>query len=121
MLVLVVGVTSSAYCEEEVPDVAGLWRFHLSSGDQRKDVTMKFTQDGTRLEGWLYDAARGHPKIQGKVKSNKKIIVWTRFEDRTGASQESTFRGKLEGDTITGKVYLWRKSWEFVAEPVKEE
>ncbi len=123
LLTLMAGLSAPVWSEEEsseLPDVNGLWRFHLTAGDRHRSLTMKFEQNGDRLEGWLYDQSRSHPKIKGRIDEGSKILVWTRYEDRTGSSEESTFRGTLEGERIVGRCELWRKSYDFVAEPVKE-
>jgi hypothetical protein len=83
--------------------VAGEWAVAFTTPQGRMEMTMAVTQDGTKLSGHLTSDIGEFP-LKGTVDGDRVTIVWS-FVER-GKTLEITFRGKIEGDSISGTAQI---------------
>ena len=82
----------------------GTWKWTMTSQDgQQRENTLKLKQDGEKLTGSLMGRNNQETEIaDGKLKDGQVSFKVTRkFQER---EVTSSYSGKLEGDTIKGKV-----------------
>ena len=82
---------------------AGTWKWVLvtQTGDSI-DLSLKLNQDGSKLAGVVVLGDDEVPISDGLVKENQITLNVIREQD--GKKQTSKFIGKLEGDSIKGKI-----------------
>jgi len=103
--------------ETETANVAGKWE--MSSESQRGTQTSTFTfeQEGNVLTGTV-DGQRGETPISsGSVEGNE--ITFTVVRGMGDRSQEFTYKGTVDGDTISGSTSTPRGEREFTMRRVE--
>jgi hypothetical protein len=87
----------------EKAGATGTWNWVLvtASGDSI-DLSLKLKQDGDKLAGVVVLGDNETPIAEGLIKDNQISLKVTREKD--GKTQTAKFNGKLEGDTIKGKI-----------------
>jgi hypothetical protein len=107
-----------------VGDVTGTWKWTTDRGGQTVETTLKLKQEGEKLTGKI--SGRNNTEIdieEGKVKDDEVSFKVTRmFNNNTFVM---TYKGKLEGDAIKGKISFERegetveRDWEAKREAAK--
>lgn len=99
------------------PDYSGNWTVLLSNSLTRRQITFEVEQKDGRLRGYLLEKGMPDLDLDGRLEDNHKVVLWGRFVDRSGASMEYQFKGKIEGkpghETMSGKGEYWGKRYEF--------
>ena len=110
-LALVLGFASAALAEDKKPapvDGTWKWKYKLRDGTEG-EASLKLKQDGDKLTG-TYIAREGAetPIEDGKITADGEL---TFVVNRMVGDQKMKFdyKGKLEGDTITGKIMFGRE------------
>jgi hypothetical protein len=96
---LSVMVTTAAWAA----DAGGKWNWVTRFNNQERTTNAEFKQDGEKLTGTI--SGRNNTKVEikeGTVKGGEVSFVVIR--ERNGQEFKQTFKGKLEGDTIKGKI-----------------
>jgi len=85
----------------KTPDVAGIWALTLQTpqGDTTMDTT--FTQDKEVIKVSMISPTGVEMKGEGTIKGQE--LQWTMA---ISASLSLGFKGKLDGDTMTGEVRI---------------
>ena len=83
-------------------DPSGAWKWSLSFNDQSFDVAAKFALKDGKLSGSLETPMGGTPFTDGTFKDD--TVEFTLNIDAGGTPMAIKYRGKLEGDKITGKI-----------------
>ncbi|MBI3851623.1 MAG: hypothetical protein HY298_15295 [Verrucomicrobia bacterium] len=82
---------------------AGTWNWVLTTeGGDSIELSLKLKQDGEKLSGVVVLGDNEAPILEGLVKDNEVTLKVTREED--GKTQVAKFKGKLNGDSIKGKI-----------------
>lgn len=85
-------------------NVTGDWEMTVTS-PQRGDMTwtVHFEQEGEKLTVTM-TTQRGEVKGEGTIKGNE--IEWTLTRSTPRGEFTQTFKGKVEGDTMSGEVQM---------------
>jgi hypothetical protein len=84
----------------------GTWKWEVKFNDQTFDLSLKLKQDGDKLTGTLTGPA-GDTDIQdGKYKDGD--LSFTVVREGNGQKMTFKYKGKVNGDTITGKTDIDR-------------
>ena len=111
VVVALLGLTCSARADDKAKadkktDATGTWTWSVTFNDRTIDFTLKLKQEGDKVTGTL-STARGDTKIEdGKCKDGEVCFKVTR--ERDGQKFTSTYKGKVEGNTIKGNVEFER-------------
>jgi len=87
-------------------NVTGDWEFTVDNprGEMTSDV--KFVQDGEKLVVTMKGPRGNEITGQGTVKGNE--IEWSVTRSTPRGEMKVTYKGKVEGDTMTGEVQMGR-------------
>lgn len=88
----------------------------LENSYHRKLVTFKIEQKDGRLRGKMLSKETGSQEIDGRQTPEGEVLFWSTFYSREGASMESSFKGRMEGDAIVGRARFFDKPYNFRAE-----
>ena len=80
----------------------GQWRWEVAFGEFRSSYSVKLDVDGKKLKGKVRSRDREYDITDGKWDSGEVSFVVKR--ERDGVDLVSTYRGRLDGDTIKGTV-----------------
>lgn len=94
------GLTGLAQAADKA-DPTGTWKWTVTFGDQKRDVTLKLKLEGDKLTGSIPGRNNVETKIEdGKFKDGELSFSVTR--ERNGQKFTTKYKGKLDGDTIKG-------------------
>ncbi len=84
-------------------DATGSWKWTVERNGQSWDVVLKLKQEGDKLTGTMSGRQGNDTAIEdGKVTGDEvSFRVVRTFNDQ---KMVQNFKGKVEGDTITGKI-----------------
>lgn len=84
-------------------DFSGSWKWTAQTRNTPTDFTMKLMQEGDKVTGTVTGMNNQKSEIkEGKVANGELSFKVVR--DRNGTSVATTYTGKLEGDSIKGKI-----------------
>jgi len=99
---LVLAVPGGAARAEEKADPTGTWKWTVTRNDQKREVTLKLKLEGGKLTGAMLRRDNQETPIEdAKFKDSEVSFSVTR--ERQGQKFTIKYKGKLKGDTITGK------------------
>jgi hypothetical protein len=103
--------------------VTGTWKWTVTFGDQTREVSAKLKLDGEKVTGTIPGRNNTETAIEnGTFKDGAISFSVTR--ERDGQKFTSKYSGKVEGDTIKGKIESERdgqtRSREWEAKRAKE-
>src|SRR5947209_4218475 len=102
VFVIVAGLAGAARADDKA-SLTGTWKWTVTNGDQKRDVTLKLKQDGDKLTGAIVGRNNRETKIdEGTVKDGEVSFKVTR--ERNGQKTTSKYNGKVSGDMIKGKI-----------------
>lgn len=85
------------------PDPTGTWKWSVMFNDQKRDVTLKLKLEGDKLTGAMLGRNDQETAIEdASFKDGEVAFSITR--ERNGQKSTSKYKGKLDGDTIKGKI-----------------
>jgi hypothetical protein len=107
---LVLVLTSAAFADDKKPasiDGTWTWKYKLRDGTEG-EAKLKLKQDGEKLTG-TYIAREGAetPIEDGKIAGDELRFTVNRMVG--DQKMKFDYKGKLEGDTITGKIMFGRE------------
>lgn len=85
---------------QETPE--GDWKWEIAFGEFRTSNTAKLKLDGKKVTGKVKSRDREYDIKEGRWQSGEVSFVVER--ERDGTEIVSTYRGKIDGDTIKGTV-----------------
>ncbi len=101
-------IASLCNAEDKKADPTGTWKWTVTMGDNKRDVTLKLELKDDKLTGTMPGRDNTEIKIDdGKFKDGEISFSVTR--ERNGNKRTSKYSGKLEGDTIKGKIEFERE------------
>jgi len=91
-------------------DVSGAWRWKASgSNGVEEELTLTLKQEGEKVTGTFITSRPGGPMIDvkdGEFKEGKLAFALRRSAN--GVDWATWYRGKVKGDTITGRIEVER-------------
>lgn len=105
-------------------NVNGTWRYSFTTPNgQTVEPVLKLKQDGAKVAGAITVNETEVPISDGALKDNE--ISFKVIRERDGRTMTSSYKGKVEGDTIKGSVTFTRgggeeRTFELDAKRVKE-
>lgn len=102
-------------------DLSGDWRVLLENSNSRKSIHFRIQETDGRLRGKVVSKEFGTQDLDGRREKDGKVLFWTTYYTREGASVESSFKGMLEGEEIVGECKFFRKSYRFRADRNDDE
>lgn len=102
---LTLSTTARAAEEKKKADATGTWKWSQPGrdGGEAREFTLKLKQDGEKLTGVVLGRQGNETEIsEGKVKGNELTFTVTR--EFNGNKFTQNYSGKIEGDTIKGKI-----------------
>jgi hypothetical protein len=113
-LLTLIPVVASLLCfvavsraEDKKADVTGTWTWTVPgrNGGEPREQTLKLKSEGDKITGTLAGGRGGEAKVENaKLTGNELSFEVTR--EFNGNSVTTKYKGKVEGDTITGKVEM---------------
>ena len=98
----------SAAADDKKPDVTGTWTWTYKTREG-KDATakLKLKQEGEKVTGtYIARAGQEDPVENGKLQGDEITFDVNRVVN--GQKMKFTYKGKVAGDTITGKITFGR-------------
>lgn len=109
---------------EEIYDLSGRWVIILSNDLSRKQVTFDLEQKDGRPRGEMSASGLPAQKLDGRISDDKTVFFWGTYRDRSGASYDYEFKGRIEGEPgqekLVGRSDFFRKRYEFEGTRVKD-
>ncbi len=105
LLVAFVGLSGLLRAEEKA-NPTGTWKWTVTFGDQKRDMTLKLKLDGKKLTGALVRDDQKTPIQEGTFKAGQ--VSFKVVREREGQKMVFKYTGKVSGDTIKGKVQFER-------------
>ena len=99
LLGLVLVLTISAVAQ--VPDPVGVWSMQTDAQGQVSPFTLTITKEGNALKGKIASELYGNQDLPD-LKFENGTLTYTRKLDIGGQAVEMLFKGKIEGDKVTG-------------------
>ena len=110
--------------EDKKQPYEGNWKWSVTFNDQTREQTMKLTTADGKPAGAILGRNNQETKIED-ASFKDGVLAFTVTRERNGNKVVSKYSGKLEGDTIKGKIDTERdgqtnsRDWE--AKRVKED
>jgi hypothetical protein len=94
--------------DDKKPDVTGTWTWTYKTREgQDATAKLKLKQDGDKVTGtYIARAGQEDPVDNGKIVGDEITFDVTR--DISGQKMKFAYKGKVTGDTITGKITFGR-------------
>ena len=95
-----IGLTSAVQAADK-NDPTGTWKWEMTRGDQKREVSLKLKLEGDKLTGSMPGRNNEETKIEdGKFKDGELSFSVTR--EFNGQKFTTKYKGKVDGDTIKG-------------------
>jgi hypothetical protein len=102
------GLTATVEDKKDAAKIDGTWTWTYKTRDgQDATAKLKLKQDGDKVTGtYIARAGQEDPVENGQLKGDELTFDVTR--DVNGQKMKFAYKGKVEGDTITGKITFGR-------------
>jgi len=98
---IVAGVGRAA--DEKKQPYEGTWKWTVTFNNNTREQTLKLTSKDGKPEGVILGRNNQETKIED-ASFKDGVIAFTVNRERNGAKVASKYNGKVEGDTIKGKI-----------------
>lgn len=105
LLVALVGFSSVSRAEDKKADPNGTWKWTVTRGDNKIDMTLKLKLDKDKLTGTLKGGGQNSTETEiadATFKDGEVAFSVTR--ERNGTKRTTKYKGKVDGDSIKGKT-----------------
>jgi hypothetical protein len=85
----------------QAPDPVGVWNMQTDAQGQVSPFTLTITKEGNVLKGKIASELYGNQDLPD-LKFENGTLTYTRKLDIGGQAVEMLFKGKIEGDKVTG-------------------
>ena len=100
-------LSAAPVAAQDKPDPTGTWKWSVTFNNQTRESTLKLKMEGDKLTGVMLGRDNAETKIEeASFKDGEVAFSVTR--ERNGQKFTSKYKGKLEGDTIKGKIEMTR-------------
>jgi len=103
MLVAFAGLAGTARADDK-SNPTGTWKWSVTTGDNTREVTLTLKMDGDKLTGSMPGRNNAETKIDDGATFKDGEIIFTVTRERDGTKTTTKYTGKLNGDTIKGKI-----------------
>jgi hypothetical protein len=100
---LVAGSLVSPARADDKPNPVGSWKFSVGRADRVREMTIKLSLDGETLKGVSVGKDMKETPLE-EVTWKDGQVGFQISRERNGQKMTTKFSGKLEGDTIKGKM-----------------
>src|SRR5262245_27584630 len=101
------------------PNPTGTWKWTVTIGNNTRDVSVKLKLDGDNLTGSMPGRNNQETAIEeGTFKEGEISFKVTR--ERNGQKTTTTYTGKIDGDTIKGKIRTGDRERDWEAKRAKD-
>ena len=84
-------------------DPAGTWKWKVSNNNQEREVTLKLKMEGEKLTGTISGRNNNENKIDDATFKDGEL-TFSVTRERDGQKTVQKYKGKVDGDTIKGKI-----------------
>lgn len=102
-VVLAFCFTGVARAEDKKQPYEGTWKWTVTFNNNTREQTLKLTSKDGKPEGAILGRNNQETKIED-ASFKDGVIAFTVNRERNGAKVASKYSGKVEGDTIKGKI-----------------
>jgi hypothetical protein len=102
-LAALIGLTATARADDKKANLTGTWKWTVMMGNNTRDVTLKLKQDGDKLTGAMVGRNNQETPIEDATFKDGEVSFKVTRTNQQGQKISTTYKGKLEGDTIKGK------------------
>ena len=85
------------------PDPTGTWKWSVTFNDNKFDITLKLKFADDKLTGTITGRNNEDIKIENGTFKDGEVAFSVTREGQNGQKFTTKYKGKLSGDTITGK------------------
>ena len=105
--VVLIAATAGTAVAKDRPNPTGTWKWTINAGGQSREATLKLNLEGEKLTGAVLGRDGKEIAIQdANYKDGEVSFSVTR--ERNGQKVQTKYQGKVEGDTIKGKIEFER-------------
>jgi hypothetical protein len=105
--VVLIAATAGTAVAKDRPNPTGTWKWTINAGGQSREATLKLNLEGEKLTGAVLGRDGKEIAIQdANYKDGEVSFTVTR--ERNGQKVLTKYQGKVEGDTIKGKIEFER-------------
>ncbi len=108
VIVVVAGLVGAARADDKA-NPTGTWKWTVTNGDQKRDMTLKLKLDGDKLTGAVIGRNNRETKIEDATFKDGEVTFKVTRE-RNGQKSTSKYNGKVSGDMSDGKAES--RDWE---------
>lgn len=84
-------------------DPVGTWKWKTSMNNQEREFTLKLKMDGDKLTGTISGRNNNENKIDDATFKDGEV-AFSVTRERNGNKNVQKYKGKVDGDTIKGKI-----------------
>jgi len=103
MLVAFAGLAGTARADDK-SSPTGTWKWSVTMGDNTREVSLTLKMDGDKLTGSMPGRNNTDTKIDDGATFKDGEITFSVTRERNGTKTTTKYTGKLNGDTIKGKI-----------------
>ncbi len=92
---------------EDKPDPTGTWKWSTTFNDQTRESTLKLKLEGDKLTGAMLGRNDQEIKIEEATFKDGEV-AFSITRERNGQKMTSKYKGKLDKDSIKGKIETTR-------------
>lgn len=101
--IVTLGFSSASPAAEKAGDFTGTWKWSAQRANATSEVTAKLKQEGEKVTGTMTGQNNQDVEIkEGKVTNGE--LSFKTVRDRNGTQVTTTYTGKMEGESIKGKI-----------------
>lgn len=86
----------------QAADPSGNWKWTINAGGNEFEIKSELKAEGEKLTGTVSRDDKSSPIMDGKVAGNE--VSFSVVRERDGQKLLSKYKGKLDGDKITGTI-----------------
>jgi hypothetical protein len=101
VVMALIGLVAAARAADK-PNPTGTWKWSVTFNNQTRDLTLKLKLEGDKLTGAMVRGDQETAIEDATFKDGEIAFKVTR--ERNGQKFTSKYSGKLDGDTIKGKI-----------------
>ena len=103
MLVAFASLAGTARADDK-SNPTGTWKWSITMGDNTREVSLTLKMDGDKLTGSMPGRNNAETKIDDGATFKDGEITFSVTRERNGTKTTTKYTGKLNGDTIKGKI-----------------
>lgn len=100
--IAIIGLAGIAHAADK-PDPTGTWKWKFSANGQDREVTLKLKLEGEKLTGTISGRNNNDTNIDDATFKDGEV-AFSVTRERNGQKFTTKYKGKVDGDTIKGKV-----------------